>query len=53
MEIFIHHKLCLADAIFNFKWLKIIQIWQRYWIIDLLIDVTIYLKQKLVFNVLV
>ena len=22
-------KLCLADAIHNFKWLKIIQIWQN------------------------
>ena len=25
--IFTHLKLCLADAIHNFKWLKIIQIW--------------------------
>ena len=27
--IFIHLKLCLADAIHNFKWLKIIRIWQN------------------------
>ena len=26
--IFTHLKLCLADAIHNFKWVKIIQIWQ-------------------------
>ena len=30
--------LCLADAIHNFKWVKIIQIWQnggqRFWKID-------------------
>ena len=25
---FIHLKLCLADAIHNFKWVRIIQIWQ-------------------------
>ena len=25
--IFTHLKLCLADAIHNFKWVKIIQIW--------------------------
>ena len=25
--IFFHLKLCLADAIHNFKWVKIIQIW--------------------------
>ena len=25
--IFTHLKLCLADAIQNFKWVKIIQIW--------------------------
>ena len=25
---FPHLKLCLADAIHNFKWVKIIQIWQ-------------------------
>ena len=24
-----HLKLCLADAIHNFKWAKIIQIWQN------------------------
>ena len=24
-----HLKLCLADAIHNFKWVKIIQIWQN------------------------
>ena len=27
MGIFPHLKLCLADAIHNFKWVKIIQIW--------------------------
>ena len=27
--IFTHLKLCLADAIHNFKWAKIIQIWQN------------------------
>ena len=27
--IFTHLKLCLADAIHNFKWVKIIQIWQK------------------------
>ena len=27
--IFTHLKLCLADAIHNFKWVKIIQIWQN------------------------
>ena len=26
--IFTNLKLCLADAIHNFKWVKIIQIWQ-------------------------
>ena len=26
---FHHLKLCLADAIHNFKWVKIIQIWQN------------------------
>ena len=26
---FTHLKLCLADAIHNFKWVKIIQIWQN------------------------
>ena len=25
---FTYLKLCLADAIHNFKWVKIIQIWQ-------------------------
>ena len=25
---FTHLKLCFADAIHNFKWVKIIQIWQ-------------------------
>ena len=25
----IHLKLCLADVIYNFKWLKIIQIWNK------------------------
>ena len=29
MWIFTHLKLCLADAIHNFKWVKIIQIWQN------------------------
>ena len=27
--IFTHLKLCLADAIHNFKWVKIIHIWQN------------------------
>ena len=27
MWIFTHLKLCLADAIHNFKWVKIIEIW--------------------------
>ena len=27
--IFTHLKLCLADMIHNFKWVKIIQIWQH------------------------
>ena len=27
--ILIHLKLCLADAIHNFKWMKNIQIWQK------------------------
>ena len=27
--IFTHLKLCLADAIHNFKWVKIIQLWQN------------------------
>ena len=27
--IFTHLKLCLADAIHHFKWVKIIQIWQN------------------------
>ena len=29
MLIFTHLKLCLADAIHNFKWVNIIQIWQN------------------------
>ena len=29
LEFFTHFKLCLADWIHNFKWLKIIQIWQN------------------------
>ena len=29
MRIFAHLKLCLADKIHNFKWVKIIQIWQN------------------------
>ena len=28
-KLFTHLKLCLADAIHNFKWVKIIQIWQN------------------------
>ena len=28
-DFFTHLKLCLADAIHNFKWVKIIQIWQN------------------------
>ena len=35
LRIFTHLKLCLADAIHNFRWVKIIQIWQmggkRFW----------------------
>ena len=45
MGIFTHLKLWLADAIHNFKWAKIIQIWQnggqKFQI--LLINVTFYL----------
>ena len=40
--IFTHLKLCLADAIHNFKWVKSVQIWQME-VNDfeiLLIDVT-------------
>ena len=29
MEIVTHVKLCLADAIHNFQWVKIIRIWQN------------------------
>ena len=29
MGIFTHLKLCLADAIHNFKWVKIMHIWQN------------------------
>ena len=29
MNFFTHSKVCLADAIHNFKWVKIIQIWQN------------------------
>ena len=29
IEIFTHLKLCLADAMHNFNWVKIIQIWQN------------------------
>ena len=29
MGIFTHLNLCLADAIHNFKWVKIIQIWRN------------------------
>ena len=29
IEIFTHFRLCLADAIHNFKWVKIIQILQN------------------------
>ena len=28
--IFTHLKSCLADAIHNFKWVKIIEIWQNW-----------------------
>ena len=44
--IFTHLKLCLADAIHNFKWVKIIHIWQNgcnYFQI-LLINVTFFLQ---------
>ena len=43
--IFTHFKLCLADAIHNFKWVKIIQIWQNggHSFQILLVDVTFYL----------
>ena len=56
--IFSHLKLCLADAIHNFKWAKIIQIWKKIDVNDfeiLLFDVTFYPKhvQKLVFNALI
>ena len=41
--IFTHLKLCLADAIHNFKWVKIIQIWQNRGQLFqiLLVDVTL------------
>ena len=29
LNIFTHLKLCFADAIHNFRWVKIIQIWQN------------------------
>ena len=29
MWLFTHLKLCIADAIHNFKWVNIIQIWQN------------------------
>ena len=29
IAIFTHLKLCLADAIHHFKWVKIIQIWKN------------------------
>ena len=57
LGIFTHLKLCLADAIHNFKRVKIITIWLngglRFW--NLLIDVTFYLQhvKNLVFNVLI
>ena len=43
--IFTHLKLCLADAIHNFKWPKIIQIWQMEvnYLEILLLDVTFYI----------
>ena len=52
--IFTHLKLCLADAIHNFKCVKIIEIWQNGNDI-LLIYFTFYLQdvQKLLFNVLI
>ena len=38
--IFTHLNLCLADAIHNFKWVKIIQIWQNGgWIFSNLADI--------------
>ena len=45
--IFTHFKLCLADAIHNFKWVKIIQIWQngaQLFSNPILIDITCYPK---------
>ena len=44
--IFTHLNLCLADAIHNFKWVKIIQIWQNGGPLFsiLLIDVTFYVQ---------
>ena len=44
--IFTHLKLRLADAIHNFKWVKIIHIWQKIVVNDfeiLLLGVTFYL----------
>ena len=44
--IFTHLKLRLADAIHNFKWVKIIHIWQKIEVNDfeiLLLGVTFYL----------
>ena len=46
--IFTHLKLCLADAIHNFKWVKMIRFDKK-----LTIDFTFHLIQKLVFNVLI
>ena len=43
MEIFTNLKLCLADAIHNFKWVKIIQISQNEGQRFLLIGVTFYI----------
>ena len=46
IEIFTHLKLCLADAIHNFKWVKIILIWQK----RLIILKSCLLMSRFVFN---
>ena len=43
--------LCLIDAIYNYKWVKILQIWQIDFEI-LLFDVTFHIW-NMVFNVLI
>ena len=55
--IFTRLKLCLADAIHNFKWVKIIQIWQnegqRFWNLANWFHIHIWHVQKMAFKVLI